>query len=84
MASRQGTRSRAVRGSTSDGHVRYTRPDGSCAPARPASHVWNVSVNVLRRNAHTKLAFLKDPRTQEPKNSRRNHDLALSLPFQDY
>ena len=51
-----GTRSRLVRGSTSDVHVWRTASDGRCTPARPALHLWNASVNVLRRtrrNAHT-------------------------------
>jgi len=51
-----GTRSRAIRVSTSDGHLRCTASDGRCTPARPASQVWNASVDVLRRtrrNAHT-------------------------------
>jgi len=34
-----GTRSRAIRRSTSDGNVRCSASDGSCAPARPASRV---------------------------------------------
>jgi hypothetical protein len=45
-----------IRGSTSNGHVRCTGSDGRGTPARPASHVWNASVDVLRRtrrNAHT-------------------------------
>jgi hypothetical protein len=53
---RVGTRSRLIRGSTSNGHVRCTGSDGRGTPARPASHVWNASVDVLRRtrrNAHT-------------------------------
>jgi hypothetical protein len=44
-----GTRSRLIRVRTSDGHVRWSASDGSCTPARPASPVWNASVNVLRR-----------------------------------
>jgi hypothetical protein len=49
-----GTRSRLIRVRTSDGHVRWSVCDGSCTPARPASPVWNASVDVLcrtRRNA---------------------------------
>jgi hypothetical protein len=51
-----GTRSRSIRGRTSAGHVRCSASDGRCTPARPASHVWNASVDVrrrTRRNAHT-------------------------------
>ena len=35
-----GTRSCAIRGRTSAGHVRCSASDGRCTPARPASHVW--------------------------------------------
>ncbi len=55
-AQRSGTRSRLIRGSTSNGHVWCTASDGRGTPARPASHVWNASVDVLRRtrrNSHT-------------------------------
>jgi hypothetical protein len=51
-----GTRSRLIRVSTSGGHVRCTAFHGRCTPARPASHVWNASVDVprrTRRNAST-------------------------------
>ena len=34
-----GTRSRAIRGSTSDDRVGCSASDGRCAPARPALHV---------------------------------------------
>jgi hypothetical protein len=34
-----GTRSRAIRRCASDADVRSSASDGSCAPARPASHV---------------------------------------------
>jgi hypothetical protein len=44
-----GTRSHAHRGSGSAGRVRCTAADDSCPPARPASAVWNASVEVLRR-----------------------------------
>ena len=42
-------RSRLIRGSVSAGHVRCTASDDSCTLARPASPVWNASVDVLRR-----------------------------------
>ena len=51
-----GTRSRLIRLSTSDGHVRCTACGGSGTPARPASHVRNAYMDVLRRtrrNAYT-------------------------------
>jgi hypothetical protein len=51
-----GTRSRLIRGSVPNGHVRCTASDDSCTPARPGSPVWNVSEDVLRRtrrNAET-------------------------------
>jgi hypothetical protein len=41
-----GTCSRLIRGSMSDGHLRCTASDRRCAPARPASHVWNASLGV--------------------------------------
>jgi anti-anti-sigma factor len=44
-----------IRVSTSDGRVPCDASDGRRTPARPASHLWNVSVDVLRRtrrNAH--------------------------------
>jgi hypothetical protein len=44
-----GMRSRLIRVRTSDGHIRCTGFDGSCTSARPASPVWNASVDVLRR-----------------------------------
>src|ERR1700730_12019308 len=44
-----GTRSRLIRGSTCDGHLRCTTSDGRGTPARPALQVWNASVHVLRR-----------------------------------
>jgi hypothetical protein len=37
-------------------YVLRTATDGGCTPARPALHLWNASVNVLRRtrrNAYT-------------------------------
>ncbi len=37
-----GTRSRLIRGSTSDGHVRCAASDGRGTPARPALHVERV------------------------------------------
>jgi hypothetical protein len=51
-----GTRSRVIRVRTSAGHVGCTASDGRCTLARPGSHVWNASVDVLprtRRNADT-------------------------------
>ena len=52
-----GTRSRLIRGSTSDGHVWCTASDGRGTPARPGwPPVWNAPVDVLRRtrrNAYT-------------------------------
>ena len=44
-----GTRSRSIRGRTSAGDVRCSASDGRSTPARPASHVWNASVDVRRR-----------------------------------
>jgi hypothetical protein len=44
-----GTRSRLIRFSVSDGYVRCTASDDCSTPARPWSHVWNASVDVLRR-----------------------------------
>src|SRR5271165_2492283 len=44
-----GTCSRAIRGSTSDERVGCSASDGRYAPARPALHVWNASVDVRRR-----------------------------------
>ena len=46
-----GTRSRLIRGSMSDGHVQCTVSDRRCAPARPASHVWNASFGVSAERA---------------------------------
>jgi hypothetical protein len=37
-----GTRSRAIRRSTSDGDVRCSASDGRCTPARPARHVYRT------------------------------------------
>jgi hypothetical protein len=37
-------------------YVLRTATDGGCTPARPALHLWNASVNALRRtrrNAYT-------------------------------
>ena len=51
-----GTRSRLIRLSTSDGHMRCTASDGRGTAARPASHLLNAYVDVLRRtrrNAYT-------------------------------
>ena len=39
MCGTVGTRSRAIRGSTSDDRVGCSASDGRCAPARPALHV---------------------------------------------
>ena len=44
-----GTRSRLIRLSTSDGHVPCTACGGRRTPARPASHVRNAYMDVLRR-----------------------------------
>ncbi len=46
-----GTRSRAIRGSTSDDRVGCSASDGRCAPARPALHVHadaSFAVSALR------------------------------------
>jgi glycine/D-amino acid oxidase-like deaminating enzyme len=50
-----GTRSRLIRVSTSEGRVWCTASDDRYTPARPASHVWNVSVDVLRRIARERV-----------------------------
>ena len=51
VGTRSWTRSRLIRGSTSDGHVRCTASDDRCIPARPALQVWNASVDVPRPDA---------------------------------
>ena len=44
-----GTRSRAIRGSTSDDRVGCSASDGRCAPARPALHVSTPLLSFLPR-----------------------------------
>jgi hypothetical protein len=52
-----GTRSRLIRVSTSDGLVWRTASDGRYTPARPASHIWKGSVDMLRRPFNFKAGF---------------------------
>jgi len=48
----QGTRSRAIRGSTSDDRVGCSASDGRCAPARPAQPRRSMSRRVFCRFCH--------------------------------
>ena len=55
VGTRSWTRSRLIRGGTSDGHVWCTASDGKRTPARPALYVWSASVDVLRRTRRKRV-----------------------------
>ena len=54
--------------------------DGRCTPARPASHVWNASVDVLRRTRRNAYPIKGAAPELNHRTSRRGSRGSASLP----